>query len=202
MTDHKILFTGPSGAGKTTALAAISETVPVVTDVVEAAAPGENSPTIVGVDLGQITLDGGDRIRLFGTPGQFRFDAGWRALARDALGMVILIDNSSHDPMADLKIYLDGFAQELEYTPCAIGIGRAGGYAGPSIDAYIETLERRARLVPVLEVDVRQRRDVLLIVDTLLAQVDARRLAALGLERAHKPFSAPGVGGLLSHRTR
>ena len=34
MNEYKILFTGTMGAGKTTAIGAVSETPPIVTDVV------------------------------------------------------------------------------------------------------------------------------------------------------------------------
>lgn len=95
MTEYKILFTGTMGAGKTTAIAAISEMSPVMTDVLNSDASVAKARTTVGLDFGVLTLDSGDRVRLFGTPGQTRFDFLWKILAKNALGLIILTDNSA-----------------------------------------------------------------------------------------------------------
>ena len=66
----KIVFTGPMGAGKTTAIAAISDTPPVLTDVVNNDhAAFDKDTTTVALDYGQIMLDNGVAVRLYGTPG-------------------------------------------------------------------------------------------------------------------------------------
>lgn len=173
MTEHKILFTGTMGAGKTTAIGAVSETPPVVTDVVNNDRAHGKSHTTVGLDFGLLTLPSGDRVRLFGTPGQMRFDFLWKILSRNALGLIILADNSRADPLADLRVYLDGFADDLGTLPCTIGVGRLNTHPNPGLDAYIDELARRNLVLPVLEVDVRRRDDVILLIDTLLAQLEA-----------------------------
>lgn len=173
MNEYKILFTGTMGAGKTTAIGSVSETAPIVTDVVNNDLSHTKARTTVGLDFGQFTLDNGDRIRLFGTPGQSRFDFLWKILAKNALGMIILADNSRPDPLADLRIYLEGFADDLATMPAAIGVGRLGAHPTPSLDDYIEELARHNLVLPVLETDVRQRDDVILLIDTLLAQLEA-----------------------------
>lgn len=174
MQEHKILFTGTMGAGKTTAIAAISEVPPIVTDVQNTDASSVKPLTTVGLDFGLITLDSGDRIRLFGTPGQSRFDFLWRILVRNALGLVILVDNSRPDPLEDLDVYLRGFKEELQTLPCVVGVGRTGDHASPSLDAYAERLQAHSIVLPLLPVDVRRRDDVLLLIDTLLAQLEAQ----------------------------
>lgn len=173
MKEYKILFTGSVGAGKTTAIGQISDVPPLVTDVRNTDRSVDKPLTTVGLDYGEFALDTGDRVRLFGTPGQSRFDFMWQILARNALGLVILVDNSRPDPLADLRVYLEGFADDLDIMPCAIGIGRLGEHPSPSMDDYIEELARHNRVLPVLEVDVRKRDDVILLIDTLLAQLEA-----------------------------
>lgn len=173
MNEYKILFTGTMGAGKTTAIGTVSESPPIVTDVVNNDQSHAKARTTVGLDFGQFTLDSGDRIRMFGTPGQSRFDFLWKILAKNALGMIILTDNSRPDPLADLRIYLEGFAEDLDTMPCAIGVGRLDSHASPSLDDYVDELARHQRVFPVLAVDVRQRDDVILLIDTLLAQLEA-----------------------------
>lgn len=174
LIEHKIVFTGAPGAGKTTAIGSISDTPPVVTDVHNSDAQLGKERTTVGLDYGEFNLGNGERVHLFGTPGQARFDFLWQILVNNALGLVILVDNSRPDPLADLSIYLDAFASELDRVACAVGVGRTETHDAPSLDDYSELLERRGLIVPVLPVDVRQRDDVLLLLDTVLAQVEAR----------------------------
>jgi signal recognition particle receptor subunit beta len=173
MNEYKILITGTMGAGKTTAIAAISETPPVRTDVANHDPSVGKATTTVGLDFGTITLDSGDRVRLFGTPGQARFDFLWKILARNAIGIVLLADNSRPQPLKDLETYLDGFAEELQRVPCTIGVGRLASHPQPTLDDYVRVTGERGYAMPVLEVDVRRRDDVLLLLETLLAQMEA-----------------------------
>lgn len=173
MKEYKILFSGTAGAGKTTAIAAISETPTLSTDVANNDTTLAKATTTVGLDFGSITLDSGDRIRLFGTPGQARFDFMWSILAKDALGLVLLIDNSRSDPLADLDVYLEGFRAELEHMPCVIGVGRLQTHPEPGIDAFADRLHARGLVVPVVPADVRQREEVLMLIDILVSQAEA-----------------------------
>ncbi|ARU06072.1 GTP-binding protein [Comamonas serinivorans] len=173
MNEYKILFTGTMGAGKTTAIGAVSDTAPIVTDVHNSDSSVQKERTTVGLDFGEFSLDNGDRVRLFGTPGQNRFDFLWKILAKNALGLIILIDNSRPDPLADLGMYLDGFADQLDTLPCAVGVGRLETHPTPTLDDYIDELSKRNRIFPVLDVDVRRKDDVVLLIDTLLAQIEA-----------------------------
>ncbi len=179
MNEYKVLFTGPMGAGKTTAIGCISETPPVVTDVDNTDSEHSKAKTTVGLDFGMMTLDNGDRIRLFGTPGQQRFDFLWKILANNALGVIVLIDNTRPDPMADLVTYLDGFSPYLDSVPFAVGVGRLETHTKPSLDEYIDFLCGRGYAFPVIDVDVRKREDVALLLDILLAQMEINRMDVL-----------------------
>lgn len=172
MTEYKILFTGTMGAGKTTAISSVSDTPTVVTDVANNDSSVAKERTTVGLDFGLLTLDSGDRIRLFGTPGQERFSFLWDILAKNALGIIILTDNSRPDPVQDMLVYVDGFAEQLSRLPCAVGVGRTESHSSPNLDDYSEALSRRGFVFPVLPVDVRRREDVVLLIDTLLSQLE------------------------------
>lgn len=171
---HKIVFTGTPGAGKTTAIAALSDRAPVLTDVANTDASLGKERTTVGLDFGELDLGGGQRVRLLGTPGQLRFEFMWQIIATDALGLVILVDNSRPDPLADLALYLDAYEKLLPDMSCAVGIGRSSAGSRPTLDDFTDLLSARGWVFPVLAVDVRQRDDVLLLVDTVLAQAETR----------------------------
>lgn len=173
MKEYKLVFTGTTGAGKTTAINAISEVPAVKTDVANTDSTLNKEFTTVGLDFGQLNLANGDRVRLFGTPGQSRFDFMWKILIKDAFGLIILIDNSRPDPLADLDVYLDGFARELTTTPCVIGIGRTEEHQQPSLDDFATVLERKGFALPIIPVDVRQPYDVILLIELLMAQAEA-----------------------------
>jgi signal recognition particle receptor subunit beta len=174
MTQHKIVFTGTPGAGKTTAIAALSDIPPVVTDVPNTDASLAKEHTTVGLDFGQVDLGDGQCVRLFGTPGQLRFEFMWRIIATDALGLVILIDNSRPDPSDDFEIYLDAYKDLLPTMSCVVGIGRTDECPLPTIDHYADLLAARQLVIPVFAVDVRRREDVLMLVDAVLIQAEMR----------------------------
>jgi len=173
MNEYKILFTGTMGAGKTTAINALSDTATVNTDVHNSDTSVDKERTTVGLDFGQFTLDNGDRIRLFGTPGQARFDFLWKILSKGSLGLIILADNSRPDPLADICVFLEGFSDELNTLPCTIGVGRLDTHPNPSLDDYADLLADKNLIFPIIGVDVRRKDDVILLVDTLLAQLEA-----------------------------
>jgi len=172
--EHKIVLTGVTGAGKTTAIGAVSEIDPVNTDVRNTDAAVAKPFTTVGLDYGEIRLDGGQRLRLYGTPGQARFEFMWRIVSQGALGLIILVDNSQDAPMEALETYLDGFSDLIERTACVVGIGRQATHPEPGLDDYANRLAERGVLCPVVPVDVRERADVLMLLDLLLTQLEMK----------------------------
>ncbi|MBB4867726.1 signal recognition particle receptor subunit beta [Pseudomonas nitritireducens] len=172
MREYKILFTGTMGAGKTTAIAAISDVAPVSTDVQNNDPSLDKARTTVGLDYGEVVLGPDERLRLYGTPGQARFSFMWGILSRGALGLVILIDNSRPDPLGDLRIYLDGFAECIAVAPCVIGVGRLPGHPHPGLDDYAAALAQAGHTFPVVEVDVREAQQVRMLLDLLLLQLE------------------------------
>jgi signal recognition particle receptor subunit beta len=174
MIEHKILFTGTTGAGKTTAIAAVSEVPPISTDVRNTDPGVSKAMTTAGLDYGELTLENGEKLRLYGTPGQQRFDFMWKVLARGALGLVILIDNSGPDPLAELGLYLRGFDQLIRDTSCVVAVGRMDTHDQPDLEAYVRHLESRDVLCPVLPVDVRDPVQVIQLIELLLLQLESK----------------------------
>ena len=174
MSEHKILFTGTAGAGKTTAIGAISEVAPVRTDVRNTDASVLKATTTAGLDYGELTLDNGEKLRLYGTPGQQRFDFMWKILSRGALGLVILIDNTRADPLADLDVYVGGFRALIDDAACVVAVGRLDTHPAPGLEQFATRLLSHGVLCPVLPIDVRDPAQVAQLLDLLLIQLETR----------------------------
>jgi len=172
--EYKIVITGVTGAGKTTAIRAVSEIEPVSTDVGNHDAAVAKEFTTVGLDYGEITLSNGHVLRLYGTPGQVRFEFMWQILAKGALGLIILMDNSQENALASLDTYLDSFSELIDRTACVVGVGRLESHPQPDLDSYAARLAQRNVHCPVVPVDVRRKADVLMLFDLLLTQLELK----------------------------
>jgi uncharacterized protein len=172
--EHKILFTGTTGAGKTTAIGAVSEIEPLSTEVRNTDSAVTKAMTTAGLDYGELTIGNGEKLRLYGTPGQKRFDFMWKILSRGALGLVILIDNSRPDPLADLDVYLKGFGPLIAEAGCVVGVGRMPEHPSPGLEAFAERLESHGVLCPVLPLDVRNQAEVVQLLELLMIQLEAK----------------------------
>ncbi len=200
MKEYKILLTGTTGAGKTTAIAAISETAPVRTDVKNNDPAFAKATTTVGLDYGELTLDNGDKLRLYGTPGQERFSFMWPILSQGALGLVVLMDNSSPQPLADLAVYLKGFKGLISDAACVVGVGRLESHPQPDLSAYADALHAAGVLCPLVPVDVREQSQVLMLMDLLLTQFESKLPTQPCLPRPVSGFSAsPTQPGYAPH---
>jgi signal recognition particle receptor subunit beta len=167
----KIIFTGPMGAGKTTAIAAISEIPPVSTDVncTDDESKQRKKTTTVALDYGYFTLDSGERVHLYGTPGQERFDYMWTILTKGGIGLVLLLDNARPAPLEDLEFYLNAFGDFISETGAVIGVTRTDLTSHPTLEDYREKLMERGQIFPLFEVDARQPNDVKVLIHALLA---------------------------------
>ena len=171
----KIVFTGPMGAGKTTAIRSISDIPPVSTEVDNTdRASFDKDSTTVALDYGQLTLEDGTAVRLYGTPGQERFSFMWEILSAGAIGVILLIDGSRTNALTDLRTYAETFHRINPNQPLVIGVGRAACEDGRLLDEYAQALAARGIIAPVFDVDVRVREDVLLLIETLLCILETQ----------------------------
>jgi uncharacterized protein len=138
---HKIVLSGPIGAGKSTAVRALSESSALDTDVIASHLPeAVKDLTTVALDHGVFELDNGDRVYLFGTPGQERFDYMWEILAEGASGLVLLASNRSADPLSEVRFFLQSFAPYIDRTNTVVGVTHTDVSEKPSMDDYRKTL--------------------------------------------------------------
>ena len=173
MDTDKIIFTGPVGAGKTTAIAAISDSPPVSTDV---STSGDEKnikdSTTVAMDYSYIQMEDGSRVHLYGTPGQTRFDFMWKILTKGGLGLVLLINNDHPEPVKQMEFYLESFNDFINDTGVVIGITRSGINDNASLGDYQSKLFERNQVFPVFEVDSRSSDDIKILIHALLAVLE------------------------------
>jgi uncharacterized protein len=175
MPELKIVFAGPMGAGKTTAITAVSDRPPVSTEAVNNDQHAfAKEFTTVGLDFGQLMFEDGMVVRLYGTPGQERFSFMWEIVGAGAIGIILLLDASSPTLLADLRAQAQVFRRLAPEQPFVIGVGRTDPADDQHIDACTRTLAELGFSAPVFSVDVRKRADVLLLIETLLAILEAR----------------------------
>jgi len=173
MSQYKIIFTGPVGAGKTTAIHSISDVPPVKTDATASdMAKDRKSATTVAMDYGIMNLPGGEKLHLYGTPGQERFNFMWDILTEGGIGLILLLDNTRADPFLDMKFFLDSFSQFISKTTVAIGVTQMDLSDKPTIGDYQIKLKEIGLNRPVFAVDARVKNDISILVQSLLYSLD------------------------------
>lgn len=173
MSQYKIIFTGPVGAGKTTAIQSISDVAPIKTDASASdMTKSRKASTTVAMDYGIMNLPGGEKLHLYGTPGQERFDFMWDILVTGGIGLVLLLDNTRADPFLDMKFFMDTFDKFISDTTVAIGVTQMDLSAKPTIDDYHAHLQTLGLRPPVFAVDARVKSDVSLLIQALLYTLD------------------------------
>jgi signal recognition particle receptor subunit beta len=171
--DFKVVIAGPFAAGKTTMIAAISDT-PVVgteqpTSGVEA---GVKATTTVGMEYGTYTVADGDlvvNLSLYGVPGQERFSFMWDIVAEGLDGLVLLVDATKPETWGDAAAVGRHFARHRG-CPLVIGVNRTADAA------LVAEVAQRLALGPAVHLpcdptDPASAREVL--VELLLLVLDA-----------------------------
>ncbi len=174
MENYKIIFSGPVGSGKTTAIETISDIPPVKT---EAKASDEvrriKENTTVAMDYGRIKLENGDVVHLYGTPGQERFDFMWEILTQEGIGLILLIDNSNPDPFKELNKFLLAFSEFIDSTSIVIGITRSDISPSPTTMEYHTHFGDIISHIPLFTVDARSRNDMVMLIEALLSSAES-----------------------------
>lgn len=182
----KVVFAGPMGAGKTTAIRAISDGAALSTEVpISGDTVGDKVSTTVGLDYGECRLADGLKLKLFGTPGQERFSFMWPILGEGAFGLIVLADNSLPDPVAEVERYLKAFGRHIGPRRMVVGVGRLESHHQPDIDHYCARLAQAGFEVPVIDVDVRRAADVRLLLSVLVSMAEVEHATAQ--PRDHTP---------------
>jgi signal recognition particle receptor subunit beta len=180
----KIVIGGGFGAGKTTFVSAISETMPLLTEeyltdrsvgVDDIAEVEHKGTTTIVMDFGRITINHNLVLYLFGTPGQDRFLFLWDELAIGAVGAVVVADTRR---LGDCFPSVDYF--ERRGTPFVIAVNCFDG-ATRYTATEVKTALNLDPDVPVLLCDARERdsaKEVLIaVVERAMATLRGARAA-------------------------
>lgn len=173
MAEIKIVITGAVGSGKTTAIQAISE-VPVISTEVDASdeVREQKETTTVAMDYGELSLEDGNVLKIYGTPGQKRFSFMWEILAEGALGFVILVNDQRSQPLEDLAMYLENFELYIRESTVVVGVTHVD-YEDSGMEKYHDYMSRYGLNYPIFPIDARRQTDVKVMIEAMAAMMNA-----------------------------
>lgn len=167
----RISFMGPMGIGKTTAIRALCGDNMVTSDVpnLDRAAHAKEFTT-VGAEFGEIDLGDGERVQVCGCPGQDRFDFLRHWVLSVSVGVFIMVDVNAADAVPATGALL-AEAAAAERPPLTLVLSTRPALP-EQMQAFAAGLQASGYgVVPVLQVDVRQRAQVLQALGVLVSML-------------------------------
>lgn len=166
---YKIIFAGPVGAGKTEAIRSLSDKEVVTTEEIASDdVKLMKKTTTVAMDYGIMKLPTGEQVRLYGTPGQKRFDFMWEILSENALGLILLINAENPDPVQDMKDYMESFLPLIKTSAMIVGITHAENMAWDLHERLSNALIEMEIPANVIAVDARDKEQMAQLVSVLI----------------------------------
>jgi uncharacterized protein len=173
--EHKIVVLGSMGAGKSTLVRAIAAGNIVDTDVANTDPSSDKLTTTVALDYADIALPDGDRLRLYGAPGQTRFDFVWPSLLKGAAGVVIMVDATREPVKAEVERYLS-VARDAGDMPIVIGLSRLDLVEEGAERVLMDAETAIDGRVPLAPVDARNEEQVLMLMDMLVSEIESAEM--------------------------
>jgi len=168
----KVIFVGPMGAGKTTAIRSISDFPPISTEAKNSDRATSNKlTTTVAMDYGEMTLQDDVKLALYGVPGQKHFDFIWPIVTNGALGGALLLDCSRADWQESLQYYVHAFQSLADTGALVLGLNRASNHDQVA-EAVIAVSEKLGLALPFFFTDPRNRDDVYLLLEALVVSAE------------------------------
>ena len=172
------------GAGKTTAIRSLSDIEVVSTEAINNDHSVSNkATTTVALDYGEISINPGEKIRLYGVPGQRRFDFMWSILKERAFGLLMLVNADAPSFDDGFREHLEAFRDVVERGGAVIGVTRADLHH-TNVLPQVQQIASEVfpgRATPVYEVDARNTNQMRVMLMTLIADVETRESMKGGL---------------------
>src|SRR5690625_5677199 len=140
------------------------------------------------MDYGLMKLPNGDQVRLYGTPGQKRFDFMWDILARDALGLVLMLKANAPNPVDDLRLYASEFRQLIDETSLVVGMTHTDRGGMQARQKVARALGEMALPPTVMDTDARNRQHIAAHIQALVYSINP---FLSGSPRNHRFSKAP-----------
>lgn len=167
---NKLVFVGGMGAGKTTAVRAISDIEPVSTEMpLSENAQADKFETTVALDYSSIELDDGELLHVYGVPGQRWLDFMWPMVSEGALGVIVLVSAGSQYPLETTIELLQEFSRIAPQASLAVGITRMDQHGEVLVPQFRQALFAAGFRLPVMRVDARDADQVTFLVRSLLS---------------------------------
>ncbi|MCW4386215.1 ATP/GTP-binding protein [Salinibacterium sp. SYSU T00001] len=183
MAEHVILFAGPMGAGKTTAIRTLSEIEVVSTEAANTdRETADKETTTVALDYGEIGLGPDDKVRLYGVPGQRRFDFMWTIMQERAMGLILLVHADAPDVGSLVVEHLREFEHLARRGGVVVGISRSDLTGPQPVNEVHAALAGQLPgvLIPIFTVDPRDAGHMRMTLMTLIANIETRTALTAG----------------------
>jgi uncharacterized protein len=165
----KLVLAGPMGAGKTTAIRAITDGASVSTDTpMSEGEIGGKSTTTVALDFSTVVLGDGTELLVYGLPGQDHFAFMRPIVMRDAFGIIVLLDGRQDGLHDACELWLRECATHAPDATIVVGVTHTDLMSKFSLTPLREAARRLGRPVPVFTFDARSRPQTLQLVRALL----------------------------------
>ncbi|MDK8797731.1 hypothetical protein QP994_07520 [Corynebacterium sp. MSK044] len=173
----EIVFVGPVGVGKTTAVRALSTSTPVSSEVKASTTDdfivGGKETTTVGIEMGVWERLNGQRVALYGTAGQDRFDASRTPALNPEAGIVLMLFGYEHLLKDQVQEWVGLLGEKRALHRTVIGVNfLAPGQEDPIPRIKQLLQDHGQRDVPVQMVDPRNVFDVADIAEAALKRVE------------------------------
>ena len=169
---YKLVVTGAFNAGKTTFVNTLSEIDPVNTDKAthNRAEKKIKATTTVAMDYGRVRINGNSAVRLFGTPGQDRFDFMHDILTEEMHGFIFLVDSTDRHSL-DQATELLAIFKKHKNVPYLLAANKADqkGLSSEEIRQVLKLSEKQ----PVIPCVATDKKSTQAVVERLIAMIEA-----------------------------
>lgn len=168
----KLVFAGPVGAGKTTAIRTLTDTDPISTEMPlsEGATAGKTTTT-VALDFSSVTMADGVPLLVYGLPGQERFEFMRPIVLAGAAGVVIIVDGSMSGAVSQCDYWLRSVRELRPDVAIVIGVTHTDQAPSFTLGAFRDVVRASGRPVPLFTFDARNAQQTAHLIRALLASI-------------------------------